>query len=56
MKTLISALIGQRKYVRVAVAAVLTAGAVGGWAISTMFAANAAAVDGKASLGELKPA
>jgi hypothetical protein len=55
MKTLISALIGQRKYVRVAVAAVLTAGAVGGWAASTMFTASAAAVDGKASLGELKP-
>jgi hypothetical protein len=46
MKTLITALIGQRKNVRVIVAALLAAGAVGGWAISTMFTTNAAAVEG----------
>jgi hypothetical protein len=61
MKTLIRALIGQRKNVRVIVAALLTAGAVGGWATSTMFAATPAAVEGLSpfdrnlSLEELKP-
>jgi hypothetical protein len=68
MKTLITALIGQRKNVLVIVAALLTAGAVGGWAISTMFTTNAAAVEGlspfeimhkndmrKLSIDELKP-
>jgi hypothetical protein len=61
MKTLITGLIGQRKNVRVIVAALLTAGAVGGWATSTMFAATPAAVEGlspfdrKLSLEELKP-
>jgi hypothetical protein len=68
MKTLITALIGQRKNVRVIVAALLTAGAVGGWATSTMFAANPAALEGlspfdimpksdmrKLSVDELKP-
>jgi len=60
MKTLITALIGQRKNIRAIVAALLTAGAVG-WTTSTMFAANPAAVDGlspfdrKLSLEELKP-
>lgn len=37
MKTLVSALVGQRRNVAVAVAALLTAGAVGGWAMSTTF-------------------
>jgi len=46
MKSLITALVGQRKNVRVIVAALLTAGAVGGWAASTMFAANAATIEG----------
>jgi hypothetical protein len=57
MKTLTTALIGQRKNIRVIVAALLTAGAVGGWATSTMFAANPAAVEGlrKLSVDELKP-
>jgi hypothetical protein len=42
MKTLATALMGQRK-VGAIVAAVIAAGAVGGWATSTMFATNAAA-------------
>jgi hypothetical protein len=46
MQTLITGLIGLCKNVRVIVAALLTAGAVGGWAISTMFTTNAAAVEG----------
>ena len=46
MTSSITALIGQQKNVRVIVAALLTAGAVGGWATSTIFAANAATVDG----------
>jgi hypothetical protein len=46
MQTLITGLIRLCKNVRVIVAALLTAGAVGGWAISTMFTTNAAAVEG----------
>jgi hypothetical protein len=49
MKTLITALIGQRKNIRAILAALLTAGAVGGWATSTMLAANPAAVEGSSS-------
>ena len=68
MKPLSRLWIGQRKNIRVIVAALLTAGAVGGWATSMMFAANSAAVGGlspfdtmpksdmrKLSLEELKP-
>jgi len=50
MKPFITALIGQRKNIRVIVAALLTAGAVGGWATSTMLAANPAAVEGLSPL------
>jgi hypothetical protein len=46
MTTLVTALIGQRKTVRVVLAALLTAGAVGGWATSTMFVASPAVVGG----------
>jgi hypothetical protein len=44
MKTLITALVGQRKNVAV-VAALLTAGAVAGWAMSATFATIPAAVE-----------
>src|SRR6266516_6568712 len=44
MKTLITALVGQRKNVGV-VAALLTAGAVAGWAMSATFATITAAVE-----------
>jgi hypothetical protein len=46
MKPFITALIGSRKSIRVIVAALLAAGAAGGWATSTMFAASPAAVEG----------
>ena len=36
MKTLVNALVGQRRNVAVVVAVLLTAGALGGWAMSTM--------------------
>ena len=55
MKALIGTLMGQLKNVRVMVAALLTAGAIGGWATSTMFTANAAAVEKKLPLEEAKP-
>jgi hypothetical protein len=45
MKTLITALVGQRKNVGV-VAALLTAGAVAGWAMSATFATITATVEG----------
>ena len=45
MKTLITALVGQRRNVGVIVVVLLAAGAVGGWAISNVFATNAAAVE-----------
>ena len=45
MKTLITALVGQRKNVGVVVAALLAAGAVAGWAMSATFATITAAVD-----------
>jgi hypothetical protein len=48
MKTLLTALIGQRKNARVIVAAMLTAGALGGWALSATLAPSAAA------LGDIK--
>jgi hypothetical protein len=43
MKTLIAALVGQRKNPRVVAAALLAAGAIGGWAMSTTITANATA-------------
>ena len=45
MKTLITALVGQRKNVGVAVTALLTAGFVAGWAVSATFATITAAVE-----------
>ena len=45
MKTLITALVGQRKNAGVIAVALLAAGAVGGWSISKVFATNAAAVE-----------
>jgi hypothetical protein len=45
MKTLIAALVGQRKNPRVVAAALLTAGAVAGWATSTTITANATAFE-----------
>ena len=45
MKTLITALVGQRKNAGVIVVALLAAGAVGGWSIPKVFATNAAAVE-----------
>ena len=45
MKKLITALVGQRKNVAVVAAALLTAGAVAGWAASATFATITAAVD-----------
>ena len=45
MNTLITALVGQGKNVGVIVVALLAAGAVGGWAISEVFATNAAVVE-----------
>jgi len=45
MQTLIAALKAKRRNVRVLVAAGLTAGAVGGWAMSTMPATSAASID-----------
>jgi hypothetical protein len=44
MKTLITALVGQRKNAGVMVAALVAAGAVGGWALSTTFARVTASV------------
>jgi hypothetical protein len=46
MKTLITTLMGQRRNVRVMAAALLTAGALGGWAMSEMVSASAAAFEG----------
>jgi hypothetical protein len=43
MRTLINALIRERKNAGLLVAALLTAGAIGGWAISTTFVSNASA-------------
>jgi hypothetical protein len=55
-ETFITASNGQRKNIRTLVVALLTAGAVGGWATSMMFATNAAAVqDVKATFEGLKP-
>jgi hypothetical protein len=45
MKTAIKMLIAQRRNVRLIAAALLTAGAVGGWAISAMVSVSAAAVE-----------
>jgi hypothetical protein len=45
MKTLIAALVGQRKNPRVVAAALLAAGAVGGWAMSTTITVNATAFE-----------
>jgi hypothetical protein len=45
MKTLIDALVGQRKNPRVVAAALLAAGAVGGWAMSTTITVNATAFE-----------
>jgi hypothetical protein len=50
MKTFITALSGRCKNVRIVAAALLTAGAVGGWALAT-FATSAAAVENPFSLG-----
>jgi hypothetical protein len=44
MKTLVSALVGQRRNVAVAVAALLTAGALGGWAMLTTFSTATATI------------
>src|SRR3954463_13333275 len=46
MKILPTALIGQGKNTRVVMAALLTAGAIGGWALSAMLTPGAAAFDG----------
>jgi hypothetical protein len=46
MKTLVTTLMGQSRNVRVIAAALLTAGAVGGWAMSAMVSVSAAAVEG----------
>jgi len=46
MKTLITALMAHRRNVRVMAAALLTAGAVGGWAMSAMVSVSAAAFEG----------
>lgn len=51
MKALITALAGQRRNVGVVVAALLTAGAVGGWAISTTFATTTAVVEDLSACG-----
>jgi hypothetical protein len=51
MKTLITALAGLRKNPRVAAAALLTAGAVGGWAISATLSAKATALDDTSRFG-----
>jgi hypothetical protein len=51
MKTLITALVGLRKNPRVAAAALLTAGAVGGWAISATLSAKATALDDTSRFG-----
>jgi hypothetical protein len=45
MKTLITALVGLRKNPRVAAAALLAAGAVGGWAVSATLTAKATAFE-----------
>jgi hypothetical protein len=45
MKTLIAPLVGQCKNPRVVAAALLAAGAVGGWAVSTTITANATAFE-----------
>jgi hypothetical protein len=56
MKTLVSALVGQRRNVAVAVAALLTAGAVGGWAMSTTFSTATAttAVEDLTAFGTMR--
>ena len=56
MKTLVSALVGQRRSVAVAVAALLTAGAVGGWAMSTTFSTATAttAVEDLSAFGTMR--
>jgi hypothetical protein len=46
MKLTPKALIGQGRNNRVVIGALLTAGAIGGWAISAMFTPSAAAVEG----------
>jgi hypothetical protein len=50
MKTFITALTRQCKNVRIVAAALLTAGAIGGWALA-MFATSAAAVEDPFALG-----
>jgi hypothetical protein len=50
MKTLITALVAQRKNHRVMAAALLTAGAVGGWITSAIFTPNATAFEGSSRL------
>jgi hypothetical protein len=50
MKTFITALSGQCKNVRIIAAALLTAGAVGGWALA-MFATSAAAIEDSFTIG-----
>jgi hypothetical protein len=50
MKTLITALVAQRKNHPVMAAALLTAGAFGGWTTSAMFTPNATAFEGSSRL------
>jgi hypothetical protein len=56
MRTLVSALVGQRRNVAVAVAALLTAGALGGWAMSTTFSTATAttAVEDLSAFGTMR--
>jgi hypothetical protein len=56
MKTLVSALVGQRRNVAVAIAALLTAGAVGGWAMLTTFSTATAttAVEDLSAFGTIR--
>jgi hypothetical protein len=51
MKTLITALVGQRRNVAVVIATLLTAGAVSGWAVSTTFPSATASVEGLSAFG-----
>lgn len=51
MKTLIAALVGQRRNVAIVVAALLTAGAVRGWAVSITFPTTTASVEGLSAFG-----
>jgi hypothetical protein len=53
MKLTPKALIGQGRNNRVVIGALLTAGAIGGWAISAMFTPSAAAVEGLTRRGDI---